>query len=341
MYGRSIPSIADQLYGKNDKMSDKEKISSAQKVYDAVMKGFPAIRNAMLNAQNQARNLGYVTTILGRRRHLPDMQLPEFEFKAMPGYVNPDVDPLDPSTLHEKSEIPQRIIKQLTKEFSQYKYFGQIVKRTKELAEENIRVINNRAKINDATRQCLNSAVQGSAADMTKMALLRIQENEEWKKLGGRVLVPVHDELICEFPKENYERGAELLSQLMSSAGEFLPFPIKCDVEITRRWYGLEYPCPYAEPENVQDLETDDLTEDNIKWIQYMLYEREYLLSKHKDMFKDNFRGDIAKGVDGVWSDELSEYIDDYKQKWGIQSDKEFVDVIKAHVLDGIVPNSK
>lgn len=161
LYGRSIPSIAEQLYGKRDDMTDEQKVKAAQKVYDSIMNGFPALRNAMLSAQNHARKFGYTETILGRRRHLPDMQLPEFEFKAMPGYINPDIDPLDPSTLTQKDEIPKRVVDALLKEFKSYKYFGQIVKRTKELAEDKIRVINNRHKINDATRQCLNGVIQG------------------------------------------------------------------------------------------------------------------------------------------------------------------------------------
>lgn len=142
-------------------MTQEEKVAAAQEVYDAVMNGFPAIRKAMLNAQGQARDHGFVETILGRRRHLPDMTLPEFEFKAMPGYINPDIDPLDPSTLDKRSDIPDRIVKQLTDEFSKLKYYGQIVKRSKQLEEEHIRVINNRPKITDATRQCLNTVVQG------------------------------------------------------------------------------------------------------------------------------------------------------------------------------------
>ena len=85
------------------------------------------------------------------------MKLPEFEFEPMPGYVNPDIDPLDINSLANKESIPERIVKQLQKEFKQYKYFGQIAKRTKQLyEEEKIRVKNNRAKINDATRQVVN-----------------------------------------------------------------------------------------------------------------------------------------------------------------------------------------
>lgn len=333
LYGRSIPSIAEQLYGKRTDMSDKEKVTAAQKVYDSIMNGFPSLRNAMLSAQDHARKFGYTETILGRRRHLPDMQLPEFEFKPMPGYVNPDIDPLDPTTLHQKEEIPKRITDALLKEFKGYKYFGQIVKRTKQLAEEHIRVINNRAKINDATRQCLNGVIQGSAADMTKLALLNIYESDDWKRLGGRLLVPIHDEILCEFPKENYEEGAKLLSKLMSSAGNFLPFPINCDVEVTTNWYGLEYPCPYKQPESLDTVDPDE-----IKWIQYMLFECEYSLPKHKEMFGEEFRGDIAKGVDGVYSDEIKSMIDDYKSKWRIESDEDFIEMIKTHVIDGVTP---
>lgn len=332
-YGRSVPSIADQLYRKRDDMSQDEKIKSAQKVYDAVMNNFPGIRNAMLGAQEQARRYGYTETILGRRRHLPDMQLPEFEFKPMPGYVNPDIDPLDPNTLHQKEEIPNRITDALLKEFKGYKYFGQIVKRTKQLAEEHIRVINNRAKINDASRQTLNSIIQGSAAEQTKMAILELENDPDWKRVGGRLLTPVHDELVAEVPIDNWKEGGEILSRCMVDAASFLPFPSKCDVEYSLRWYGLEYPCPYKEPGSLDTVDPDE-----IKWIQYMLFECEYSLPKHKEMFGEEFRGDIAKGVDGVYSDEIKDMIEDYRSKWRIESDEDFIEMIKTHVIDGVTP---
>lgn len=137
-------------------MSEEEKTKRAQEIYDAVLLAFPQLRQLMINAQATARKKGYVETILGRRRHLPDMQLPEFEFVALPGYVNPDINPLDPSTLVNKDGIPERIVKALKEEFASYKYFGQIAKRTRELRDEGIKVINNRSKITEATRQCVN-----------------------------------------------------------------------------------------------------------------------------------------------------------------------------------------
>ena len=328
MYGRSIPSIADQLYGTRNDMTQEEKVSSAQEVYDAVMNGFPALRKAMLNAQNQAKTTGFVQTILGRRRHLPDMTLPEFEFKAMPGYINPDIDPLDPSTLDKRSDIPDRIIKQLTEEFSKLKYYGQIVKRTKQLDEEHIRVINNRPKITDATRQCLNSAVQGSAADMTKMAILNLANSKEWKEIGARLLVCVHDELIAEVPFENRELGEKVLAKLMIDAADFLPFSMKCDVETSYRWYGLEAPCPYKK---ATSIDTQD--EKEIKWLQYHLVEMEYLLPVIKDE-SGEARGNAAYGVNGIRTDEMEKAIFDYMSTRSISSD-EFIDRIEQEVSLG------
>lgn len=332
-YGRSVVTIGEQLYGTDDSLTDEEKTKKAQGVYDAVLQAFPNLRKLMIDTQATAKRLGYVETILGRRRHIPDMQLPEFEFKAMTGYVNPDIDPLDTSTLHKSADIPERIVNQLEKEFKSYKYFGQIAKRTKELAEEHIRVINNRSKITDASRKCVNSAVQGSAAEMTKLALLNIFNSDEWKQIGGKVLVPVHDEIIVEVPAENAEKGAELLSSMMSDAGNFLPFPINCDVETWYRWSGMDVPCPYKEPPY---FNLDEMVEDEVKWVQYHVVECEYPLPVFKDENGEKPRGDAAKGVNGLVTDELKSVVQDYCHRYSITTD-EFISHIKKRVQEGTV----
>lgn len=332
-YGRSVVTIGEQLFGKDKTMSDEEKTKKAQAVYDAVLNAFPNLRALMIKAQGDATKLGYVETILGRRRHIPDMQLPEFEFKAMSGYVNPDIDPLDVTTLANKSEIPERIVAQLEKEFSNFKYYGQIVKRTKQLYEEKIKVTNNRQKITEASRQCVNSIIQGSAAELTKMAILRLQSDERWKSIGGRLLVPVHDELICEVPIDKWKEGGEILSAVMSEAGDFLPFPISCDVTTSLRWYGLEYPCQYKQPE-VLCADLDDFSPDEIKWIQYHLFENEYILPVYKDENGEKPRGDAALGINGVVSDDMKNAIIDYINRYNITSDQ-FIDHIKQKVTYG------
>lgn len=330
-YGRSVPSIGEQLYGKRKDMTDEQKTKEAQKVYDAVMDSFPDIRRAMLNAQQEAHDTGYVETVFGSRRYLPDMMLDEFEFQALPGYVNPDVNPLDPSTLTQQSDIPDRIVKALKREFSNYKYFGQIAKRTKQLYEnDHIKVINNRAKINDASRQCLNTKIQGSAAMQTKLAMIMIQNDEDFNRLGGRMLVPIHDEIMIEAPVENAKRCGELLSGLMCEAASFLPFPSKCDVTTSMHWYGLEYPCPYEKPKSWEYM-----TEDNIKWVQYYLLETEYVMPVFKDADGNKPIGDAGKGVSGIESDEYRAAIQDYIDSHNITKD-EFFDHIENNV-NGIV----
>lgn len=343
-YGRSVPSVADQLYGHDDTLSDKEKVDKAQKVFDSVLTAIPGLRDVMNYSQQFAKKYGYVETILGRRRHIPDMQLPEFTFVPMEGYINPDIDPLDPSTLDNEGGIPKRIQESLLKEFSELKYFGQIVKRSKKLAEEyKIKVINNRPKINDARRQALNSRIQGSAADQTKMAMLLIDNCERWHKLGARLLIPVHDELIAEAPVDNYEEAGELLSSLMCEAASFLPFESKCDVETTLRWYGLEYPCPFSKPEPINSFSEEsmkELSDNDISWIQYCLTECEYQLPVYKNPDGSKPNGIAAKGVNGVPSEYLLTCIVNYIEKYGI-TESQFLDHIEHLVFDGTLENNR
>lgn len=328
-YGRSTVTIGEQLFGDNLNMTPEERTKAAQKIFDAVMNAFPGLRDFMLSSQTKCSNIGYTETILGRRRHNPDMQLKEFEFKPMSGYVNPDIDPLDISTLNNKEDIPQRVIDELTRRFKSYKYWGQIVKATKELAEQKIRVINNRSKLQEASRKVVNSIVQGSAAELTKMAILKLEHNERWKEIGGRFIIPVHDELIAEVPIEHREEGEKLLKQSMESAGDFLPFPIYCDVTTTYRWYGLEVDHNYVKPSSIDTVEPEE-----VKWIQYMLFENEYELPVFKEPDGSKPRGNAAMGINGRRSDEFEAAIFDYLNRYRI-SPEQFLDHIEHLTIYG------
>ena len=171
-----------------------------------------------------------------------------------------------------------------------------------------------------------NSVVQGSAADLTKMAILNLCNNKRWQEIGGRLLVPVHDELITEVPAQYAEEGAKILSDCMCGAASFMPFPITCDVETSYRWYGMEYPCPYPKPESLTDCNSEV-----IKWIQYHLVEMEYKLPVYKDENGEKPRGDAAKGVNGVESPEMKAAIEDYIKSRHISSEK-FIDTIAKEV---------
>lgn len=337
-YGRSVVTIADQLFGTDDTLSQEEKIKKAQKVYDSVLHAFPALRTMMIQSEKKVKKLGYTETILGRRRHIPEMQLKPFEFVAMKNYVNPDIDPLDVNTLADKSQIPDRIIKQLEEEFAGYKYFGQIARRTRELYDEGIRVINNRQKITDASRQIINSIIQGSAADQTKMALLELENNERWKEIGGRLLVPVHDEIIAEVPIEYWKEGGEILSKCMCDAADFLPFPSKCDVTTSLRWYGVEYPCPYTKPSHMGLDWSTTLNSEEIKWVQYHLFDMETVLPVYNEEDGSKPRGDAALGIQGRVSDDLINAVNRYIDRRKITIE-EFPDDIEYRVTQGIYRN--
>lgn len=332
-YGRSVPSIADQLYGKDKNMPDEEKVKEAQKVYDAVLSAFPNLKRFMISSQNFAKKYGYTETILKRRRHIPEMQLQEFEFKPLKGYVNPDIDPLDPNTLNQKSAIPERIVNQLTAELKGYKYYGQVARRIRELYDDHIKVINNRPKISEASRKVVNGIIQGSAADQTKMAMLLLENNKEWKDMGGRLLVPVHDELICEVPIERWKEGGELVSKMMRDAASYLPFDSKCDVTTSLRWYGLEYPCQYDKPKDIFDIKS--LSESEIAWIQYHLIELEYILPIIPNEDGSPLLGDFAVGVNGKYSAELDTLIEDYISTRRITKDR-FIEYIDKEVVIGV-----
>lgn len=329
-YGRAIPSIAEQLYGTRTDMTDDEKVKAAQNVYDSVLKAFPGIKAIMKHAKEFAHEHGYVETILGRRRHIPEMKLPEYEFSALKGYVNPDVDPLDITTLQNSSDIPERVKESLYKELKSYKYFGQVAARIKDLYEnEHIRVTNNKKKIQDGERQCLNSIIQGSASDQSKMAMLMLENSDDWKRVCGRLLVPIHDELLVEVPMEAWEEGGKLLSSIMCEAANFLPFSSKCDVTTTLRWYGEEFPCKYPKPQTV-----DTVDQEEVKWLQWHFREMEYLLPVFKEPDGSKPKGDPAHGINGVITDEYKEIISNYIETRHIMR-SEFIDFIDDEVLYG------
>ena len=106
-------------------------------------------------------------------------------------------------------------------------------------AKEGIIIKDNGSYIADAERQCVNSIIQGTAADMTKKAMIAIGNDEILKELNCKLVLQVHDEVIAECPIENAKKCAERLSELMiESAKEKISVPMKCDAEITKQWYG-------------------------------------------------------------------------------------------------------
>lgn len=233
LYGRGVPSIAEQLGTTTKK---------AQAIKDSVFKGFPAIPQFEDDSLDMAYEKGYVTTLWGRKRRLPDLQLPEYEFKWKDGApIDDDLldfEWSDDEAVQDVQEVPEEIQRKYLKKLNNC-YFSQKRKIFEEANKEGIWIVDNGAKIADAQRQVVNSRIQGSAADMSKLAMILVGNDERLKELGFRLLIPVHDELIAECPEENVKECSERFAQLMSEAAKSaLSIPIRCDVEITKAWYG-------------------------------------------------------------------------------------------------------
>lgn len=224
-YGKGTKSIGEDLG-----ISEKH----AQEIYDAVLHAFPGLKKFMQDSEQMAREHGFVTTNWGRKRRLPEMQLPKYEFHWVNG-VSTDFDPLaDEET---NSEVPEDLQDYYWNKLERCRGYKAKLKILEEAKADNIKIVDNSSLIADATRQCVNSRVQGSAADLTKLAMIKIANCQELKDLGFKMLIPVHDEIIGEFPKENVEKVIPLVEDCMVNAAK-ISVPLKCDVEITERWYG-------------------------------------------------------------------------------------------------------
>lgn len=86
-----------------------------------------------------------------------------------------------------------------------------------------------------AERTAVNTPMQGGAADLIKMAMLRIDRRMEEKGWGTRLLLQVHDELVLESPPEEVEEAAALVKREMESVRE-LKVPLLVEVGTGDNW---------------------------------------------------------------------------------------------------------
>lgn len=145
----------------------------AQEYIDLYFARYPGVRKYIEEVINKARQTGYVTTLLNRRRYLPEL-------------------------------------------FS---------------SNKNIRSFGERAAV--------NTPIQGSAADIIKLAMLKVSKNIEQAGLRTTMLLQVHDELIFEVPKEEVEQSVKIIRKAMENAYE-LKVPLKVDVKVGPNWYDME-----------------------------------------------------------------------------------------------------
>jgi DNA polymerase-1 len=93
----------------------------------------------------------------------------------------------------------------------------------------------NRMERNAAERVAFNTVIQGSAADIVKCAMRDIAAFIEKEKLGSRLIVQVHDELILEVPEQEVELMKKEVPRLMESVVK-LKIPLRVNIEIGESW---------------------------------------------------------------------------------------------------------
>ncbi len=134
------------------------------------LKNYSGVDDYMKRVAEEARENGFVETIFGRRRYLPELRSTNFNMRA----------------------------------------FGERVAR--------------------------NMPIQGAAADVIKIAMIRVSTRLEREKLQAKLILQVHDELIVECPEEEAEQVKRLLTEEMERAVE-LSVPMVADAHEGKTWY--------------------------------------------------------------------------------------------------------
>jgi DNA polymerase-1 len=158
--------ISDYGLSQNLNITRKEAAAFIEQYFQA----FPGVRRYMDTIVEQAKNDGYVTTLLERRRYLPDIRSSNFNLRSF------------------------------------------------------------------AERTAMNTPIQGTAADIIKLAMMRMDEALLERGLKSRMLLQVHDELVFEVPEEEVEVMKTLVPEVMKNALQ-LDVPLLADVSIGYNWY--------------------------------------------------------------------------------------------------------
>ena len=229
MYGRGVNSIAEQM-----NITKEE----AQQVINDFYKQFPKVKEFVEFAQENARTYGFVETAWGRKRRLPNMQLDPIEITVENPNLISTFNPLDFSST-ENTEVSDEVYYKYLRLMNRA-YGREAKEKVKQQAKaEGYKLVDNGGYIADAQRQCVNSIIQGSAADMTKIAMIQIHRNKRLRELGYKLIIPVHDEVLGVCPRENAKEVRDILEYIMVHVvDDKFEIPMKTDIECTYRWYG-------------------------------------------------------------------------------------------------------
>lgn len=226
LYGRGPASVAEKT---------GQTLEQAKETIDNFYNAYPTVKKWMDESIQMAHEKGYVTTISGRRRRLPNIQLPPYTIKKVETQVT-NTSPLF-DVVNENIENND-LVTYYKDKLDNCKNRFQMKTIIDAASKDGIEIEDNTGWIATATRQCVNARIQGSAASLSKLAMIDIYNNKELRDLGFKTLYVIHDEIAGQCPKENANKVAELLKKVMiDSATKICSVPMKVDCYIINHWY--------------------------------------------------------------------------------------------------------
>lgn len=226
MYGRGAPSIAEQIHST---------VEEAQQIINDFYKQFPKVKEWTEKTEKDAKVTGYVEDLWGRRRRLPDILLPKYTVRSTK--TNTEFNPI----LYTQGKVNNSsaaLVESYKKKLSKVKSRNDYQKIQQEAERDGIYIVDNGAFISQAERQCVNARIQGGAASMTKVCMRKVFDDDELNRLGAKLVLQIHDEVIVECPKQNAEAVMSRLTYVMkTSVADKVQVPFKCDGYIVNCWY--------------------------------------------------------------------------------------------------------
>ncbi|BCR21968.1 DNA polymerase I [Borrelia sp. HM] len=111
-------------------------------------------------------------------------------------------------------------------------YSETLLKRRRYIKEINSQ---NYTERSGAERIAINSIIQGSAADIMKIAMIKVYNEFKSKNLKSKIILQVHDEMLIESPKQECEEAKVIIKELMENAYP-LKLPLKTNIETGKSW---------------------------------------------------------------------------------------------------------
>lgn len=132
----------------------------------------------------------------------------------------------------EKYDGVREYMKNIVEKAKQDGYVKTVYNRRRELPELKASNFNTRSF---GERVALNMPIQGTAADIIKLAMVNVYDRLKAEGLKSKLILQVHDELICECPEDEAETVANILREEMSGAAQ-LSVPLTVDAKIGHSW---------------------------------------------------------------------------------------------------------